>query len=81
MTENELRERITELEIDKDTVLVISIVGKPKDMIGKLEFYVTNSPAILNGKVGMRFQYMTNGSFVPEVGGVPLDSLIQIDIK
>ncbi|MBP7388776.1 MAG: hypothetical protein KA841_00150 [Chitinophagales bacterium] len=82
MNEEQLRNRIQELSISKNTQVVFCIIENQKDVAynGRVEFLENGFPAISKGKVGIRIQMVKGADDMPYVGGLDLNNLVSIEL-
>ena len=83
MTEAELNERINELEVTRETELVLSFIENENEVSfnGRIEFLNSGLPAISNNRVGIRIQLVKGAADMPYPGGVSISNMISIDLR
>lgn len=85
MTEQEIRNRISQLGIDSNTKVVVEYSENNNivERVIRINFgFNTNIPAIANGVIGASIQVIQGSNdFMPIVGGILITNILSLNIE
>jgi len=83
MNRDEIIQFIDENNITRDTSLVLTIIenGQQIQYNGRFEFNYSGTPAISKDRVGIRVQLIEDAAYMPYVGGVMFDNLVNVRVN